>query len=147
MRRRALLKQTGGLAAVTLLAGCSSSTESDEESLSPGEVVVRNNHTIPHIITINVQDGPQGPLGNPITPQGQVALEPGEERTYPDWLRVGPSGIRAGEYTFEIEMDGERDTKGFQFNPTPINGPPMYATVEVGEGGGLTWSVIAIHND
>ena len=64
MRRRALLKQTGGLAAVTLLAGCSSFTESDEESPSPGEVVVRNNHTIPHIITINVQDGPQGPLGN-----------------------------------------------------------------------------------
>jgi hypothetical protein len=147
MRRRALLKQTGGLAAVTLLAGCSSFTESDEESPSPGEVIVRNNHTIPHIITIQVQDGPQGPLGNPITPQGQVALEPGEERTYPDWLRVGSSGITAGEYTFEIQMDGGRDTKDFQVNPTPINDPPMYVTVEVEEGGGLGWSVTAIHND
>ncbi|MGQ3329942.1 hypothetical protein [Halorubrum sp. FL23] len=146
MRRRALLKQTGGLATLSLLAGCSSSTESDDESPSPGQVVVRNDHTIPHIITIRIQDGPTGPLGEPITSTGQVALDPGEERTYPEWLAVGDSGVVAGEYDIEVQLDdGEPDN--FQFDPKPVNDPPMYVTVDVEPGGGLGWNVTAIHSD
>lgn len=139
MDRRALLKQTGGLTAAVLLAGCSTFTDS-KESPSPGTLIVTNEHTIPHIITIRVRDGPQNQLGNPITPHSQVAIEPGEERTYPEWLTSGSSGITAGDYSVEIQLD-DRQEKGFQFNPKPAGGEPTFVHVEVTDTGEFRWIV------
>lgn len=142
MHRRAFLKQTGGLTAAVLLAGCSTFAAS-EESPSPGTLIVANHHTIPHIVTIRVRDGPQNRLGNPITPHSQVALEPSEEQTYPKWLASGPNGISAGEYTVEIQLD-DQQTKDFQFNPKPADGEPTFVRIEVTDSGEFRWIVQTI---
>jgi hypothetical protein len=144
MRRRSFFKQASGLTAAVLLAGCSTSNES-ENSPSAGTLIVENNHTIPHIVTIRIQDGPQDQLGNPITPHSQVAIEPNEEKSYPDWLKRGPSEIKPGEYIVEIKLDGQQ-TKDFQFNPRPKNGEPMFVSVEVTDTGELLWGVTANNN-
>lgn len=142
MRRRALLKQTSGLTTAVLLAGCSTFAES-EESPSPGTLTVTNNHTIPHIITIRVLDGPDDRLGDPITLHSQVALEPNEEGTYPNWLKIGPTEIAAGKYTVEVQLDGQ-ETKDFQFNPKPADENPNSVRIEVTDTGEFLWGVYAI---
>ncbi len=114
------------------LAGCGALSS----STPPGTLAVRNDHDLPHLVSVAVVDGPETAVAVENRRGGTFALEAGQQRTTEEFL------TGADAFRLEVQVD-DGQPEQFVFRPRRPERDPGGRVLDlvVDEDGVLDWSI------